>query len=117
GWHAVLGGRLLDQQERLVERVPRPEIPILELVHVLLETAVPFPQPAVEEHGLDREVIVVPEGEAVKALAMARDVEDLFVLGVRAIHEAGLRLPCERIRAAHARGARRRAQHSAAAAA
>ena len=110
GRHAVFRGRLLDQHEIVLERVARPEVPVLELLHVLGEAAVALEEPAMEEHRLNGQEVVVPEHEPVEGLAMAREAAHFLVEAAFAIDGAGRRLPREPVGAGAARLQRRREQ-------
>ena len=52
-----------------------------------------------EQHGLDRKSVVVPQRQPVEWMPMPREVRELFVFRLVAIDDAGRRLPGKPIRA------------------
>ena len=50
-----------------------------------------------EQHGLDRQNVVMPQGQPVEGVPMAREVRKLFVFRRIAVDDSGRRLPGERV--------------------
>jgi hypothetical protein len=70
GRNSVERGSLVDEVEISIEGIACPEIPILQVVEILIETAVPVVALTAEQYALNRNVVVVPQYRLGERLAM-----------------------------------------------